>query len=53
VAPPTKDEQIELARAAARKLGIPTPSTPLYRVGRNGHTEETFGYVEGRWEGLR
>ena len=52
--PATKDEPIALAREAARKLGVPNAeSTPLYRVGRNSHTNETFAHVEWRWEGLR
>ena len=52
--PPTKDEQIALARMAARKLGIPNcESEPLYRVGRNSHTGEVWAYVEWTWEGLR
>ena len=42
-----------LAREAARKLGVPNAeNTPLYRVGRNSHTDEAFAYVEWRWEGL-
>ena len=49
-----KDEQIAIAREAARKLGIPNAeSKPLYRVGRNSHTGETWAYVEWTWEGLR
>jgi hypothetical protein len=52
--PPTMDEQIALARVAARKLGIPnSESKPLYRVGRNSHTGEVWAYVEWTWEGLR
>jgi hypothetical protein len=52
--PPTKDEQIELAREAARRLGVPNAeSKPLYRVGRNSHTGEAWVYVEWTWEGLR
>jgi hypothetical protein len=48
------DEQIALARVAARKLGIPnSESKPLYRVGRNSHTGEVWAYVEWTWEGLR
>jgi hypothetical protein len=52
--PPSKDEQIAIARAAARKLGVPNAeSKPLYRVGRNSHTGEVWAYVEWTWEGLR
>jgi hypothetical protein len=52
--PTTMDEQIAIAREAARKLGVPTAeSTPLYRVGRNSHTGEVWAYVEWTWEGLR
>ena len=48
------DEQIAIARAAARKLGVPNAeSKPLYRVGRNSHTGEAWAYVEWTWEGLR
>jgi hypothetical protein len=48
------DEQIELARVSARKLGVPNcESKPLYRVGRNSHTGETWAYVEWTWAGLR
>ena len=48
------DEQIALAREAARKLGVPNAeSTPRYRVGRNSHTGEAWAYVEWTWEGLR
>ena len=33
--PPTMDEQIALARVAARKLGVPNAeSAPLYRLAR-------------------
>jgi integrase len=39
--PPTRDEQLALARQAARKLGIPNAeSQPTYRVGRNSNTVE-------------
>jgi hypothetical protein len=42
--PPTMHEQVTLARQAARKLGIPNAeSTPLYRVGRNSNTGESWG----------
>lgn len=52
--PPTMEEQIELARVAARKLGVPNAeSAPLYRVGKNSHTGEAWTYVEWTWEGLR
>jgi hypothetical protein len=52
--PPTMDEQIALARKAARKLGIPNcESKPLYPVGRNSNTGESRAYVEWTWEGLR
>ena len=52
--PPTMDEQIALARVAARKLGIPnSESKPLYRFGSNSHTGEAWAYVEWTWEGLR
>jgi hypothetical protein len=52
--PPTMDEQIALARKAARELGIPNvESKPQYRVGRNSHTGEVWVYVEWTWEGLR
>ena len=51
--PPTKDEQIAIAREAARKLSVPNvESTPLYRVGRSAH-RRGLGYVEWTWEGLR
>jgi hypothetical protein len=37
------DEQIALARVAARNLGIPnSESKPPYRVGRNSHTGEAW-----------
>ena len=50
--PPTIDEQIALARVAARKLGVPNAeSKPAYRVGRNSHTGEAWAYVEWTWEG--
>jgi hypothetical protein len=40
--PPTRDEQIALARQAARKLGVPNAeSQPFYRVGRNSNTGES------------
>ena len=52
--PPTVDEQIALARVAARELGVPNAeSPPRYRVGRNSHTGEAWAYVEWTWEGLR
>jgi hypothetical protein len=52
--PETRDEQIDLARSAARKVGVPNAeSKPLYRVGRNSHTGEVWAYVEWTWEGLR
>jgi len=45
--PPTMEEQIALARVAARKLGVPNAqSAPLYRVGKNSHTGEAWAYVE-------
>ena len=51
--PPTMEEQIDLARVAARKLGVPNAeSAPLYRVGRNSHTGEACAYVAWTWEGL-
>jgi hypothetical protein len=41
--PPTRDEQIALARQAARKLGIPNAeSQPTYREGRNSNTGESW-----------
>jgi hypothetical protein len=52
--PLTTDERIALARQAARKLGIPNAeSAPIYRVGRNSNTGESWAYVEWTWEGLR
>ena len=52
--PPTKDEQIAIAREAARKLGVPNAeSKPVYRMGRNSHTGEVWAYVEWTWEGIR
>jgi len=52
--PTTMEEQIVLARQAARQLGVPNAETkPLYRVGRNSHTGEAWAYVEWMWEGLR
>ena len=52
--PPTMEDQIALARVAARKLGVPNvESAPLYRVGRNSHTGEAWAYVKWTWEGLR
>jgi hypothetical protein len=52
--PPTMEEQIALARVAARKLGVPNAeSEPLYRVGKNSHTGEAWAYVAWTWEGLR
>ena len=51
--PPTMDEQIAIAREAARKLGVPNAeSKPRYRIGRNSHTGEAWAYVEWTWEGL-
>ena len=51
--PPTMDEQIGLARVAARKLGVPNAeSAPMYRVGENSHTGEASAYVAWTWEGL-
>ena len=51
--PPTRDEQIAIAREAARKLGVPNAeSKPRYRIGRNSHTGEAWAYVEWTWEGL-
>jgi hypothetical protein len=51
--PPTMEEQIAIAREAARKLGVPNAeSKPLYRIGRNSHTGEAWAYVEWTWEGL-
>jgi hypothetical protein len=48
------EEQIELARVAARKLGVPNAeSAPQYRVGRNSHTGEAWAYVEWTWEERR
>ena len=52
--PPTMEEQVALARLAARKLGVPNAeSAPLYRVGKNSHTGEAWAYVEWTWEGPR
>ena len=52
--PPTMDEQIAVAREAARKLGVPNAeSKPRYRVGRNSHAGEAWAYVEWTREGLR
>jgi hypothetical protein len=52
--PPTMDEQIAVARGAARKLGVPNAeSTPPYRVGRNSYTGEAWAHVAWTWEGLR
>ena len=52
--PPTKDEQVAVARESARELGIPNAeSKPLCRVGRNSHTGEVWVYVEWTWEELR
>jgi hypothetical protein len=52
--PPTMEEQIALARRAARRLGIPNAeSKPIYRVGRNSNTGESWAYVEWTWEGLQ
>jgi hypothetical protein len=48
------EEQIALARVAARELVSRTPrAPPLYRVGKNSHTGEAWAYVEWTWEGLR
>ncbi len=48
------DEQIAVAREAARKLGVPNAeSKPRYRVGRNSHAGEAWAYVEWTREGLR
>ena len=52
--PPTMEEQIALARAAARRLGVPNAeSAPRYRVGRISHTGEAWAYVAWTWEGLQ
>jgi hypothetical protein len=49
--PPTMEEQIALAREAARKLGVPNAeSAPSYRIGRNSHTGEAWAYVEWTWK---
>ena len=52
--PPTMEEQIALARVAARKLGVPNAeSAPLLPCRQELANGEAWAYVEWTWEGLR